>query len=89
VVQINDTSNRSISTALGGQFGGTMTNMDALTIPAAGGIDSTALIIGDFSMVTTYRTQGENKTLSDLKGQNVNGRGCRFPLPAGGLEGRP
>lgn len=26
-----------------------MTNMDALTIPAVGGIDSTALIVGDFS----------------------------------------
>ncbi len=26
-----------------------MTNMDALTIPAAGGVDSTALIVGDFS----------------------------------------
>ena len=27
----------------------TMTNMDMLTIPAAGGVDSTALIVGDFS----------------------------------------
>lgn len=27
----------------------TMTNMDALTIPAVGGVDSTALIIGDYS----------------------------------------
>jgi len=26
-----------------------MTNMDALTVPAAGGVDSTALIVGDFS----------------------------------------
>ena len=26
-----------------------MTNMDALTIPAAGGVDTTAIIIGDFS----------------------------------------
>jgi NitT/TauT family transport system substrate-binding protein len=26
-----------------------MTNMDALTIPAVGGVDSTALIVGDFS----------------------------------------
>src|SRR5258708_1211913 len=26
-----------------------MTNMDMLTIPAAGGVDSTALIVGDFS----------------------------------------
>jgi NitT/TauT family transport system substrate-binding protein len=26
-----------------------MTNMDALTIPAVGGVDTTALVIGDFS----------------------------------------
>ncbi len=26
-----------------------MTNMDALTIPAVGGVDSTVLIVGDFS----------------------------------------
>lgn len=33
-----------------GQFDGcVMTNMDALTIPAVGGVDSTALVIGDFS----------------------------------------
>jgi NitT/TauT family transport system substrate-binding protein len=50
-----------------------MTSMDALTIPAAGGIDSTALIIGDFSNGNDgIVLKGENKTLSDLKGQNVN-----------------
>lgn len=51
----------------------TMTNMDALTIPAAGGVDSTALIIGDFSNGNDgIVIKGENKTLADLKGQNVN-----------------
>ena len=40
----------SIERYSAGQFDAcTMTNMDALTIPAAAGTDSTALIIGDFS----------------------------------------
>ena len=37
----------SINQCTVGAFGGcTMTNMDVLTIPAAGGVDSAALIIG-------------------------------------------
>jgi NitT/TauT family transport system substrate-binding protein len=73
VVQINDYV-ESINQYSAGQFDGcTMTSMDALTIPAAGGIDSTALIIGDFSNGNDgIVLKGENKTLSDLKGQNVN-----------------
>jgi len=40
----------SINQYTAGQYDGcVMTNMDALTIPAVGGIDSTALIIGDYS----------------------------------------
>jgi len=49
IVQLNDYV-ESINQYAAGSFDGcTMTNMDALTIPAAGGVDSTALIIGDFS----------------------------------------
>lgn len=49
VVQINDYV-ESINLYTAGEFDGcTMTNMDALTIPAAGGVDSTAMIVGDFS----------------------------------------
>jgi NitT/TauT family transport system substrate-binding protein len=49
VVQINDYI-ESINLYTSGEFDGcSMTNMDALTIPAAGGVDSTALIVGDFS----------------------------------------
>ncbi len=45
VVQLNDYI-ESINQYTAGQFDGcTMTNMDALTIPAAGGVDSTALIL--------------------------------------------
>ena len=73
VVQINDYV-ESINQYSAGQFDGcSMTNMDALTIPAAGGIDSTALIIGDFSNGNDgIVLKGEKKTLGDLKGQPVN-----------------
>lgn len=73
VVQINDYI-ESINQYTAGQFDGcVMTNMDALTIPAAGGVDSTALIVGDFSNGNDgIVLKGANKTLKDIKGQNVN-----------------
>ena len=73
VVQLNDYV-ESINQYTAGQFDGcTMTNMDALTIPAAGGVDSTALVIGDFSNGNDgIVIKGEKKTLGDLKGQDVN-----------------
>ena len=49
VVQINDYIESINQYTAGGFDGCTMTNMDALTIPAAGNVDSTALIVGDFS----------------------------------------
>ena len=73
VVQFNDYI-ESINQYTAGAFDGcTMTNMDALTIPAAGGRDSTALIVGDFSNGNDgIVLKGEDKTLADIKGQNVN-----------------
>jgi NitT/TauT family transport system substrate-binding protein len=50
-----------------------MTNMDMLTIPAAGGVDSTALIAGDYSNGNDgVVLKGRGKQLADLKGQKVN-----------------
>jgi NitT/TauT family transport system substrate-binding protein len=50
-----------------------MTTRDALTIPAAGGVDSTALIVGDYSNGNDgLVVKGEGKTMADLKGQPVN-----------------
>ena len=50
-----------------------MTNMDALTIPAAGGVDSTALIVGDYSDGNDgVVLKGKARSLADIKGQNVN-----------------
>src|SRR5262245_51289374 len=49
VVQINDYV-ESVNQYTAGKFDGvTVTNMDALTIPAAGGVDTSAIVMGDFS----------------------------------------
>ncbi len=72
VVQINDYV-ESINQYTAGQFDGcVMTNMDALTIPAAGGVDSTALIVGDFSNGNDGVVLKGAKTLKDIKGQQIN-----------------
>ncbi len=50
----------------------TITNMDALSIPAAGGVDTTAVIVGDFSNGNdAVILKGKDK-LDAIKGQNVN-----------------
>lgn len=72
VVQINDYI-ESINQYTAGQFDAcTMTNMDALTIPAAGGVDSTALIVGDFSNGNDAVILKGTDKLEDIKGQTVN-----------------
>lgn len=72
VVQINDYV-ESINQYSAGAFDAcTMTNMDALTIPAAGGVDSTALVVGDFSNGNDGVVLKGKKSLADIKGQNVN-----------------
>src|SRR5690606_8784600 len=49
-----------------------MTNMDALTISAAAGVDSTALIVGDFSAgADGILVRGGSKDLKDLKGKTI------------------
>ncbi|WP_299875488.1 putative urea ABC transporter substrate-binding protein [uncultured Cocleimonas sp.] len=72
VVQINDYV-ESINQYTAGSFDATaMTNMDALTIPAAGGVDSTALIIGDFSNGNDGVVLKGKKSLEEIKGESVN-----------------
>lgn len=72
VVQINDYI-ESINQYAVGQFDAcTMTNMDALTIPAAGGVDSTALIVGDFSNGNDGLVLKGKSSIKDIKGQKVN-----------------
>jgi len=72
VVQINDYI-ESINQYTVGEFDAcTMTNMDALTIPAAGGVDSTALIVGDFSNGNDGIVLKGESELAAIEGQNVN-----------------
>jgi NitT/TauT family transport system substrate-binding protein len=72
VVQINDYI-ESINQYSSGEFDAcTMTNMDALTIPAAGGVDSTALIVGDFSNGNDGVVLKGKNSLTDIKGESVN-----------------
>lgn len=63
----------SIERYTAGQFDAcTMTSMDALTIPAAAGKDSTALIIGDFSNgADGVLLRGSGRKIQDLKGKTV------------------
>ena len=72
VVQINDYIESINQYTSGGFDGCVMTNMDALTIPAAGGVDSTALIIGDFSNGNDGIILKGGDSLKDIKGRKVN-----------------
>ncbi|WP_207459489.1 putative urea ABC transporter substrate-binding protein [Azospirillum sp. SYSU D00513] len=72
IVQVNDYI-ESINQYTAGAFDGcVMTNMDALTIPAAGGVDSTSLIVGDFSDGNDGLVVKKGKSIAELKGQRVN-----------------
>lgn len=72
VVQINDYI-ESINQYTAGDFDAcSMTNMDALTIPAASGVDSTAVIVGDFSNGNDAVILKQGSTLADIAGQQVN-----------------
>lgn len=73
LTQVNDYI-ESINQYTAGQFDGcTMTNMDALTIPAAGGLDSTALITGSYSNGNDgIVVKGSGKSLRDLKGTRIH-----------------
>jgi NitT/TauT family transport system substrate-binding protein len=73
LTQINDYVESINQYTAGGFDACAMTNMDALTIPAAGGVDSTVLIVGDFSNGNDgIVLKGKGKTLADIKGQSIN-----------------
>src|SRR5271156_479505 len=73
LTQINDYVESINQYTAGGFDACVMTNMDMLTIPAAGGVDSTALIVGDFSNGNDgVVLKGDGKRLADIKGQQVN-----------------
>lgn len=62
----------SINLYTAGQYDAcAMTNMDALTIPATGGVDSTAVIVGDFSNGNDGIVLKNGDSVADLKGRDV------------------
>lgn len=72
IVQVNDYV-ESINLYTAGQFDGvSATNMDTLSIPAGGGVDTTALIVGDFSNGNDAVILKGEGGLPDLKGKPVN-----------------
>ena len=72
IVQINDYIESINQYTAGAYDGCVMTNMDALTIPAVGGVDSTALIVGDFSNGNDGIVSKTAGTLEDLSGTPIN-----------------
>jgi NitT/TauT family transport system substrate-binding protein len=73
LTQVNDYVESINQYTAGGFDGCVMTNMDMLTIPSAGGVDSTALIVGDFSNGNDgVVLKGKGRKLADIKGQSVN-----------------
>ena len=72
VVQLNDYV-EAINQYTAGAFDSVlMTTMDALTIPAAGGVDSTILIPSSFSNGNDAIVLKNKSKLEDIKGQRVN-----------------
>lgn len=72
VVLVNDYI-ESINLYTAGSFDGVVaTNMDGLTIPAASGVDSTALIIGDYSNGNDGIVSKSADAVSALKGKTIN-----------------
>ncbi|WP_333572909.1 putative urea ABC transporter substrate-binding protein [Sphingomonas sp.] len=69
--QVNDYV-ESVNQFNAGKLDGvTVTNMDALTIPAAGGKDTSAIILGDYSNGNDGIVLKNAKGLADIKGRTV------------------
>lgn len=72
VTQFNDYVESMNQYTAGAYDAVTLTNMDGLSIPAAGGVDTTAVIVGDFSAGNdAVFIKGPGK-LEDIKGRPVN-----------------
>ncbi|MEM7687733.1 MAG: putative urea ABC transporter substrate-binding protein [Pseudomonadota bacterium] len=71
-VQVNDYV-ESVNQYTAGQLDGvTVANMDALTIPAAGGKDTSAIIVGDYSNGNDGVLLKGSDNVAALKGQSIN-----------------
>ncbi|KFC69895.1 NLPA lipoprotein [Devosia sp. LC5] len=72
VTQFNDYVESMNQYTAGAYDAVTLTNMDGLSIPAAGGVDTTAVIIGDFSNGNDAVILKDETELAAIKGQPVN-----------------
>ncbi len=77
MVQINDYVESINQYTIGAFDGVSATEMDCLSIPAAGGVDTTALIIGDYSngndaVILKRSKPGEALTLADVAHRKLN-----------------
>jgi NitT/TauT family transport system substrate-binding protein len=72
LVQINDYAESLNQFTAGKLDGVTATNMDALTVPAAGGKDTTVLMLGDYSNGNDGVILKGANSLADIKGRPVN-----------------
>ncbi len=72
VTQFNDYVESINQYTAGAYDAVTVTNMDALSIPSAGGVDTTAVIVGDFSAGNDAVILKDGATLTDIKGRDVN-----------------
>lgn len=72
VTQFNDYVESINQYTAGAYDAVTVTNMDALSIPSAGGVDTTAVIVGDFSAGNDAVILKDGATLADIKGRDVN-----------------
>jgi NitT/TauT family transport system substrate-binding protein len=72
VVQVNDYVESLNQFSAGKVDAVTSTTMDALTVPAAGGRDSTVLMIGDYSNGNDGVILKGSDRLADIKGRSVN-----------------
>lgn len=72
ITQINDYV-ESINQFTAGKYDAVvLTSMDALSIPAASGVDSTALIVGDYSNGNDGMVMKGSQDLASLKGQQIH-----------------
>ena len=72
LLQINDYVESLNQYTAGKLDGVTSTNMDALTVPAAGGRDSTVVMVGDYSNGNDGVVLKHGATMADIKGRSVN-----------------
>ncbi|MDX2274519.1 MAG: putative urea ABC transporter substrate-binding protein [Hyphomonadaceae bacterium] len=72
IVQVNDYVESLNQFTAGTVDAVTSTTMDALTIPAAGGVDTSVVIIGDYSNGNDGVVLKGSSNLADIKGRSVN-----------------